>query len=197
MSHLRYRLIAVCLFQVLATALQAGETRTTTLPNPVLFVTQVPFPADTSTITSVFANHLPATKSCGRGGDLYILYPDGTLKNLTALAGYGTSGFQGATGIAVREPSMHWSGTKAVFSMVVGAPLSQTDSTQFFWQMYEVTGLGELETPVITLVPNQPSNYNNTNPVYGTDERIIFSSDRPHNGAPHLYPLLDEYRGEQ
>src|SRR5207249_292217 len=102
-----------------------------------------------------------------------------------------------ATGIGVREPSMHWSGTKAVFSMVVGAPLSQTDSTQFFWQMYEVTGLGELETPVITLVPNQPSNYNNTNPVYGTDERIIFSSDRPHNGAPHLYPLLDEYRGEQ
>ena len=35
-----------------------------------------------------------------RGGDLYIRYPDGTLKNLTATAGYGAVGFQGATSIA-------------------------------------------------------------------------------------------------
>src|ERR1051326_7547312 len=168
----------------------------TALPNPILIAAQVPIPLDTSTITSVFANHLARTKSCGRGGDLCILYPDGALKNLTFLAGYGTSGMQGTNSIAVREPSMHWNGTKAVFSMVVGAPASQSDNTQFYWQLYEITGLGEFENPAITKVPNQPSNYNNTNPIYGTDERIIFSSDRPRNGAAHLYPLIDEYRGE-
>lgn len=32
------------------------------------------------------------------------------------------NGMQGANAIAVREPSVHWSGSKAVFSMVVGAP---------------------------------------------------------------------------
>src|ERR1051326_839772 len=135
----------------------------TALPNPILIAAQVPIPLDTSTITSVFANHLARTKSCGRGGDLCILYPDGALKNLTFLAGYGTSGMQGTNSIAVREPSMHWNGTKAVFSMVVGAPASQSDNTQFYWQLYEITGLGEFETPAITKVPNQPSNYNNTN----------------------------------
>src|ERR1041385_2531249 len=166
------------------------------LPHPILFVTQVPIPLDTSTITSVFANHLPTTKSCGRGGDLCILYPDTTIKNLTLTAGFGGSGLQGLNSIAVREPCMYWNGTKALFSMVVGAPSSQSDTTQFFWQIYEITGLGENETPVITKVPNQPSNYNNTNPIYGTDERIIFSSDRPRNGAAYLYPQFDEYRTE-
>ena len=168
----------------------------TTLPNPILFATQVPIPSDTGTITTVFGNHLATTKSCGRGGDLCILYPDGSLKSLTALAGYGSVGVQGANAIAVREPSLHWNGTKAIFSMVVGAPSSQSDTTHFVWQLYEVTGLGENETPVIVKIPNQPANYNNTNPIYGTDERIIFSSDRPHNGMTHLYPQYDEYRGE-
>src|SRR5262245_61756343 len=98
-----------------------GGESAVVLPNPILFVTQVPFPYDTTAITSVFANHLPTTKAAPRGGDLCILYPDGALKNLTALAGYGKSGAQDTNGIAVREPSMHWSGTKALFSMVVGS----------------------------------------------------------------------------
>ena len=46
---------------------------------------------------------------------------------------------------------------------------------------------------MITKVPNQPANYNNISPIYGTDDRIIFVSDRPRNGASHLYPQLDEY----
>ncbi len=173
----------------------AGQS-TAVLPNPILFATQVPFPYDTTTITNVFANHLPSTKAAPRGGDLCILYPDGTLKNLTALAGYGKSGSQDTNGIAVREPSMHWSGMKALFSMVVGAPTAQNDSTPFYWQMYEITGLGEFQTPVITKVPFQPAHYNNTNPIYGTDDKIIFSTDLPHNGQGHLYPQHDEYRGE-
>src|SRR5437016_4374560 len=104
--------------------LTAGNTIAVTLPNPILFVTQVPIPNDTTTITSVFGNHQSTTASCGRGGDLYILYTDGTSKNLTAASGYGNSGLQGSNSIAVRDPYMHWGGTKAIFSMVVGSPSS-------------------------------------------------------------------------
>jgi hypothetical protein len=167
-----------------------------TLPYPILFVTQVPIPADFATIGSVFANHHADMQSLGRGGDLWIRYPDGTLKNLTAAAGYGSTdptGFQGANAIAVRDPSVYWDGTKAVFSMVVGAATQQYQVKSYFWQLYEISGLGANQTPTITKVPHQPANYNNISPIYGTDDRIIFTSDRPRNGASHLYPQLDEY----
>lgn len=162
-------------------------------PYPILFVTQVPIPADFATVGSVFGNHRPTMSDTGRGGDLWIRYSDGTLKNLTAAAGYGTTGFQGANAIAVREPGVHWDGAKAVFSMVIGAPTAQYQNGTYYWQLYEITGLGQQESPVITRVPNQPANYNNISPLYGTDERIIFTSDRPRDGQPHLYPQLDEY----
>ncbi len=162
------------------------------LPNPIMFATQVPIPADFTTITSTFGNHIAAMAEVGRGGDLYIVYPSGTTKNLTQLAGFGVDGHQGATAIAVRDPHVHWDGSKAMFSMVIGAPTQFVWDT-YYWQLYEVTGLGEFETPVITLVPNQPSNYNNIQAIYGSDDRIIYASDRPRNGAAHLYPLLDEY----
>jgi Hydrazine synthase alpha subunit middle domain len=160
---------------------------------PILFVTQVPTPADFATIGSVFANHKGAISDAPRGGDLWIRYPGGTLKNLTAAAGYGMAGMQGAAAIAVREPSVHWDGTKAVFSMVVGAPTRQYEVATYYWQLYEVTGLNQNQTPVITKVPNQPANYNNVSPIYGADDRIIFSSDRTRDGQRHLYPQLDEY----
>src|SRR6185436_4754684 len=120
-------------------------------------------------------------------------YPDGTLRNLTREAGYGMDGFQGAGAIAVREPSVHWSGTKALFSMVVGAPTEQYQVADYFWQIYEITGFGIGETPVVTKVPGQPSHFNNVSPFYGTDDRILFTSDRPRNGSVALYPQLDEY----
>jgi hypothetical protein len=163
------------------------------LPNPILFVTQVPVPDDFTTITSVFGNHKSEPASCARGGDLWIRYGDGTLRNLTREAGFGGSGQQGTNAIAVREPAVHWSGTKAVFSMVVGAPAGRSDYTEFYWQLYEITGFGLGQTPVITKVSNQPTNYNNVAPTYGSDDRIIFASDRPRNGQRHLYPQLDEY----
>lgn len=162
-------------------------------PYPILFVTQVPIPADFTTVGSVFGNHQPSMSDTGRGGDLWVRYPNGALKNLTATAGYGVTGFQGASAIAVREPSVHWDGAKAVFSMVVGAATTQYQYNNYYWQLYEVTGLGQSETPVITKVPNQPANYNNISPIYGTDDRIIFTSDRPRDGQTHLYPQLDEY----
>ncbi len=171
------------------------SARSATPTNPIMFVTQVPVPADFTTIASVFGNHLPDPNSAIRGGDLWIRYPDGTTKNLTAAAGLGSTGAtQDAKSIAVREPSIHWSGTKALFSMVIGCPTKQFDYTYVgFWQIYEITGFGQGQTPVITKVANQPANFNNISPIYGTDERVIFTSDRTRNGALHLYPQRDEY----
>lgn len=162
-------------------------------PYPILFVTQVPVPQDFTTVGSVFGNHRATLDSVTRGGDLWIRYPDGALKNLTAAAGFGTTGFQGSTAIAVREPSVHWSGTKAVFSMVVGGTDQRYQSRAWRWQLYEISGLGAADTPVITPVANQPALYNNVSPAYGTDDRILFTSDRPRSGDAHLYPQLDEY----
>lgn len=162
------------------------------LQNPVLFVTQFPISADFATIGSVFANHRASMNTTGRGGDLYIRYPNGTLRNLTQEAGYGNSGLQGANAIAVRDPAVHWNGTRAVFSMVIGAP-TQYQWTEYYWQLYEVTGFGQGQTVTITKVANQPANYNNVQPTYASNGDIIFVSDRPRNGARHLYPQHDEY----
>ena len=163
--------------------------------NAILFVAQVPVPDDFTTIGSTFGNQSPALESCARGGDLYIRYANGTVRNLTRAAGYGQSGMQTTNAIAVRQPCVHWSGTKALFSMVIGAPKQQFDiSPVGVWQLYEITNFtNPSAVPVITLVPNQPTNFNNISPVYGSDDRIIFTSDRPRNGQGQLYPQLDEY----
>ena len=180
--------IIFLLFCVAPAAL-AGPT------NAILFVTQVRIPADFATIGSTFANQSAAPGSCGRGGDLYIRYADGTIRNLTRAAGFGQWGTQFTNGIAVRQPCVHWSGTKAVFSMVVGAPRYQFDyATVSYWQLYEITNFTDPSSvPVITKVANQPTNFNNVAPIYGSDDRIIFTSDRPRNGQGQLYPQLDEY----
>lgn len=174
----------------------AQAPRATNAPgNPILFVTQVPTPGGDpfSSRLSTFANHRPSIGSTVRGGDLMIRYPDGALRNLTREAGYGMDGLQGANAIAVREPTVHWSGTRAVFSMVIGAPLQRYGSTDGTWQVYEVTGLGRNQAVSITKVPGQPEDYNNVSPLYTSDGDILFTSDRPRMGEAHLYPNLDEY----
>ncbi|MCA9774735.1 MAG: hypothetical protein KC466_20110, partial [Myxococcales bacterium] len=163
------------------------------LKNPILFVTQFPISEDFATVASTFGNHRADPMSVGRGGDLYIRYPDGTLRNLTREAGYGNEGFQGAGAIAVREPSVHWDGDRALFSMVVGAPTRRYEVRDYFWQIYEITGLGQGESAVVTKIANQPATYNNVSPIYGTDGRVIFTSDRPRGGSRHLWPQHDEY----
>lgn len=183
------------------------------LNKTVLYVTQMPLPDEVFSNTdhsianikmstvSAMQSPLADTKSAGRGGALWIRYADGTKRNLTYLAGYGGQvdgnfnafGFQGANSIAVSHPSVHWSGTKAVFSMVVGAPVSASDTTVFHWQLYEVTNFAPGQTPVMTLVQGQPSNYNNLYPCYDTQDRIIFVSDAPHGLNASHYPQLDEY----
>jgi Hydrazine synthase alpha subunit middle domain len=171
----------------------ATPSSAVSLRHPILFVTQVPVLIDFKARGSTFANHLGYIGGTPRGGDLMIRYVDGSLRNLTKEAGYGMNGLQGANAIAVREPAVHWDGSKAVFSMVVGAPARQYQQGTYVWQLYEVTGLAQGETASIRKVPNQPAQYNNVSPIYGTDDRILFTSDRPHNGAAHLYPQLDEY----
>jgi hypothetical protein len=175
------------------TLLLAAVVAAAQFQNPILFVTQVPVPGDFTTVVSTFGNQIPTMEQAPRGGDLWIRYPDGTTKNLTRAAGFGGSGMQGPSSIAVREPSVHWSGTKALFSMVIGAPPQQYLWETYTWQIYEITGLGASDTPVIRKIANQPAGYNNVSPFYGTDDRILFTSDLPRSGERHHYPQLDEY----
>jgi hypothetical protein len=196
------RILVSCftsLMCVLAPALQAAVSPP--LPNPVLFVSQVPVPGDDvarATITSTFANHLPTTAAAPRGGDLLLMSPTGVVRNLTLEAGYGSTGangFQDANAIAVRDPAMHWSGSKAVFSMAIGAPAQAGGAETAQWQLYEVSGLGTGQTASIAKVANQPP-FNNIQPNYLSDGSLVFVSDRPRNGAAQLYPINDEYRGQ-
>ncbi len=172
---------------------RAGGPVTPPAASAILFATQVPTMNDFASRASTFGNHTATMDQVARGGDLMIRYDDGTLRNLTREAGFGMDGMQGANAIAVREPAVHWSGTKAVFSMVVGAPTARYQVRTFYWQLYEVTGLGKGQSAVVTKVPNQPATYNNISPIYGTDDRILFTSDRPRDGQAHLYPQRDEY----
>jgi hypothetical protein len=160
---------------------------------PILFVTQVPVETDQAARLSAFANHLTGIDQVPRGGDLMLRYPDGTLRNLTGEAGFGNDGAQGVGAIAVREPSVDWDARRAVFAMLVGAPQDGADRQARYWQLYEVTGLGRGERARMARVDGQPAQANNVSPLYATDGRILFTSDRPRSDGAHLYPQLDEY----
>src|ERR1051325_1659992 len=191
---------------LLTACLLVSLTSRAASPNPFLFVTQAPVPTEVNdnTITNVFlgigaafGNHLGGAEYAPRGGDLWLAKPNGsfssvTLTNLTRGAGFGLLGGQHTNGIAVRDPFVHWSGQRALFSMIVGAPTNASDTNVFFWQLYEITGLPN-GPYLLTKVPGQPTNYNNISPCYAPDGRIIFATDRPRDGSPHLYPQLDEY----
>ena len=144
---------------------------------PLLFVAQAPLASDAAARLSTFANHLPAPAKAPRGGALMLRYPDGTLRNLTREAGLGA--------VAVREPTVHWDGARVIFSMLAG--------DDAHWQLFEATGLGRGERAVVTRLARQPAGYNNVSPLYGSDDAVLFTSDRPRNGAAQLYPQLDEY----
>ncbi|MES2149672.1 MAG: hypothetical protein V4508_07740 [Pseudomonadota bacterium] len=162
---------------LLLTALAACAPRAPATAYPLLFVTQVALHEDHASRLSAFANHLGTPESAPRGGDLMLRYPDGRLRNLTLEAGFEQ--------VAVREPSVHWDGRKALFSMLVGAART--------WQIYEVSGLGENEALAIVRLVHQPDGYNNLSPLYDAGERVLFTSDRPRGGQAQLYPQLDEY----
>lgn len=189
-TYLHFVLMAVLSLQLFILSSSSCNAAT---DFPIVFTTQVPIPADFTTIGSTFGNHLAELQTVGRGGDLWIRYTDGSLKNLTLAAGYGNEGFQGTNSIAVRDPAVSWDGKRVVFSMALHSTLKQYQWESYFWQLYEITGLEKNATPVIIKVALQPAKYNNISPVYDSDGRIIFASDRPRKGMAHLYPQLDEY----
>src|SRR5262245_59886740 len=102
-----------------------------TLPHPVLFVTQTPTSAYLESIGTPFGNQRPDPDVSPRGGDLMILYPGDTVpRNLTQEAGFGSTAGQE---IAVREPCVSWDGTRALFSMVVGG--TTQGGPPVYWQI--------------------------------------------------------------
>ena len=186
--------ISITLLLSIIGAITFSQTLSAQVTNPIVFVTLVPKGDDFGNIVSTFANHIATPQSAPRGGDLWIRYTDGTLRNLTAEAGFGSNGFQGANSITVRDPVVHWSGDKVLFSMVVGSP-NQFEIMQHRFQLYEVTGIGQGQTARITRVPGQRAEYNNVMPAYlqDSDDSIVFASDTPRGFLSHLYPQLDEY----
>lgn len=164
--------------------------------NPIVFVTSVPVVSMQGQLNA-FGNHGTSIVDSVPGGDLYIRYPNGTLKNLTESAGFGVKSGeiqQGKNPIAVRQPSVHWNGKKIIFSMLVGAPKGRFDrAAERRWQIYEASGLGEYEVLTIKRVPYQHSRYNNFSAVYGANDDIFFISDAPLYNMYHTYPQLDEY----
>ena len=146
-----------------------------------------------------FGNHITTMRAAPRGGDLALMDIFGNVRLLTEEAGYGLADgeIQKEKGIAVRQPTVHWDGTRAVFSMLIGGPIKAYDQTyqQNKWQIYEITNLDQVvagDTAIIVKVPNQPP-YNNISPIYGSDDQIIYTSDAPLYGMEHTYPQLDEY----
>jgi len=184
--------------------------------NPILFVTQVPMPEEVNTRTisssymscvSPFGNHLGGTAFAGRGGSLWVRFPanpnpalNHQLIDLLAVANWSAipGGKPAANTIAVRNPCVYWDKSKAVFSMVSGAPSGPNDNTNFVWQLYEITlptqaQLNASVQPIVSKVANQPA-YNNVMPCYAPGGQFIFASDRPYNGQGHL-TQREEYLG--
>src|SRR3954467_4351480 len=143
--NLRLRLPALVLVLGVSFAASAGNPS-----NPILFVTQVPMPEEVNSrnisesyqsCVSPFSNHLPDTAHAGRGGSLYVRFSNAQVVDLLAVANWSAiPGGQPAAGsVAVRNPSVDWSATKAIFSMVIGKPSGAADTPLFYWQLYEIT----------------------------------------------------------
>ena len=77
--------------------------------------------------------------------------------------------------------------------MVIGAPPVIFGERNYFWQLYEITGIAQGQTAVITRLANQPVDYNNISPIYGSDDSIIFTTDMPRTKNRFNYPQKDEY----
>src|SRR4051812_23527868 len=207
---MKRRLFILCAWLLPALAFAADPA------NPILFVTQVPMPEEVNTRTisnsymscvSPFGSHLGGPEFAGRGGSLWVRFSANAnpalnhqVVDLLAVANWAAvgGGKSAASTLAVRNPCVIWDKSKAVFSMVAGAPSGPNDTTNFVWQLYEITlptqaQLNAAVQPLITKVANQPA-YNNVMPCYTPNGQFIFASDRPYNGQPHL-TQREEYLG--
>lgn len=193
---------------ILSTSYKASIVREQTNPldNPILFSLVVPplySKGSFSHQLETFSNHLTGIDAAARGGELCLMGVDGSVRFLTKEAGFGIESgeIQTEEGIAVRQPSIHWTGTKALFSMVIGGPIKAYDQSYRSnrWQIYEITNLTEVVngmTPNIVKVTNQPA-YNNVSPIYGSDDQILFTSDAPLFDMVNTYPQFDEYESKE
>ena len=179
-----------------ASSLHAGNPT-----NPILFVTQVPIPEEVNTrdvtqsfmsIASPFSNHLADTLHAGRGGSLFVRFANAQVVDLLTVADWSAipGGKPAMDAMAVRNPAVNWTATKAIFSMTTGKPSGPADTSQYLFQLYEITLPTQAQLtanmkPALTRVANQPA-YNNVFPTYAQGGKIVFSSDRPYNGLPHL-----------
>src|SRR5438105_18682 len=140
------------------------------ITHPILYVAQVPVVDDSAAkkIDSTFGNQLPNVAAAPRGGGLWLRAVNGALRDLTAEAGFGTAiTLADPNKIAVRDPSLAFDASKAVFSMVVGAPTAMGGAESYTWQLYEVTNMAGVvlgQPATIVKVPNQPTAYNNIYP---------------------------------
>lgn len=168
--------------------LMINSTQVPTEPEPetgtILFTAVEPTPKGQGTMLSAFGNHLPQKSPlCA----LFLQYEDKTLRDLTKEAGIGNFGNDV---YCVRDPVVHWSGTKALVSMSINKNP---------YQLYEVNlPLQGDSTPVVfKYVTGQPAGYNNLGPIYDSYDNYVFMTDRPARtdmpDVSHLYPALDEY----
>ncbi|HEX7046346.1 MAG TPA: hypothetical protein VF275_02070, partial [Gammaproteobacteria bacterium] len=183
----------------------------------LVFVAHTPNPrgaSDIGTHTTTFGNSLPTVGSAPRGGSLFFLQADGTLRDLLDEAlkngcdtddvaicnedGVFTLDETGllVNGYVVRRPIVHWDADRILFSMTFGTILEQHDGptpADVKWQLYEITGLDPEDTPLLTKVSDQPD-FNNVDGIYGSnDNEIFFISDKTVTGNPNHYPQRDEY----
>jgi hypothetical protein len=153
-----YRRTCLSLLGVIVGIHAPGTSAQSSLPieNPIIFVKQTPVEYMFSTITDIFGNFLgywpPEAQPIG--GNLFRLDPDGSVVNLTNqdLA-------------AVRDPEISFDGTKVIFSMKVLA--------WGVWQIYEMNVDGSGLRRI-----SQDLAYNDLDPAYLPDGRIVFTSDR-------------------
>jgi hypothetical protein len=79
-------------------------------------------------------------------------------------------------------------------AMVVGAPPAQFVVQSYRWQLYEVQPVWDRGRRCRSRPwPTSPPVSTTSIRLYLSDGSIVFTSDRPRNGAAHLYPQHDEY----
>jgi hypothetical protein len=157
-----------------------AQTTPESTPHPILFVTQMPISADFAAIGSVFANHRASIALSGRGGDLYIRYPDGSLRNLTREAGFGTAGE-----LPGRERDRRARSGRALVRHQGGLQHGGRCADPAVRRRQQLLAAlrGQRPGPGPDRGDHagrqQPADFNNIQPAYGSDGAMIFASDRP------------------
>src|SRR5260221_12784426 len=108
-----HRCLGVVLFALALFSVSAVLRAAVTLPNPILFVTQVELPKERNgnvsntfvSVVSLFGNHLADTLHAGRGGDLWLMTPKQGLVNRPRNAGFGARGVEAGGRLTGRAAS--------------------------------------------------------------------------------------------